>query len=90
ILLAIGKQSQGKNTVWDSPYDNGTRDDPSEHVRKEVSPGKYLIRISEYEQNAVNGEYRLDLGFTPIKKDPNEPNDTYLQASPLAGGTLMT
>ncbi|WP_289140249.1 S8 family serine peptidase [uncultured Brevibacillus sp.] len=90
ILLAIGKQSQGNNTVWDSPYDNGTRDEPSEHVRKEVSPGKYLIRISEYEQNAVNGEYRLDLGFTPNKKDPNEPNDTYLQASPLSGGTLMT
>ncbi|GED67559.1 hypothetical protein BRE01_12610 [Brevibacillus reuszeri] len=90
IVLAIGKQTQGKNTVWDAPYDNGTRDNPTEHVRKDVSPGKYLIRISEYEQNAVNGEYRLDLGFTPIKKDTNEPNDTYLQASPLAGGTLMT
>lgn len=89
-VLSIGKQDQGKNSTWDSVYDNGDRDNPTERAQKEVSPGKYLLRVSEYEQNAVNGEYRLDLGFTPVRKDVNEPNDTYRQASHLAGGTVMT
>lgn len=89
-VLAIGKQGQGNSTTWDPLYDNGDRDDPTEHASKEVSPGKYLLRVSEYEQNAVNGEYRLDLSFTPVKKDVNEPNDAYRQASYLAGGTVMT
>lgn len=89
IVLAVGKQ-EGKSTTWDPAYYSDDRDHPAVEMRKEVSPGKYFIRVSEYEQNAVNGEYRLDLGFTPIKKDPNEPNDTYHQASPLSGGTLMT
>ncbi|MCG6197491.1 serine protease, partial [Anoxybacillus sp. LAT_38] len=52
--------------------------------------GKYYIRISEYWRNQVNGEYRLDLTYTPVRKDVNEPNDTYRQASHLASGTLMT
>lgn len=89
-VLSIGKQEQGKSTTWDPQYDNGDRDDPTERAQKEVSPGKYFLRVSEYEQNAVNGEYRLDLSFTPVKKDVNEPNDTYRQASQLAGGTVMT
>lgn len=88
-VLAIGKE-QGKSTTWDPLYDNGDRDDPTERAQKEVSPGKYFLRVSEYEQNAVNGEYQLDLNFTPVKKDVNEPNDTYRQASNLAGGNLMT
>ncbi|MDT7985606.1 S8 family serine peptidase [Clostridium perfringens] len=90
LVLAIGKQETGKNTVWDPLYDNVDRDNPSERASKEVSPGKYYIRVSEYQQNAVNGEYRLDLGFTPLKKDLNEPNDTYSRASPLAAGGVMT
>ncbi|MFD2369406.1 S8 family serine peptidase [Brevibacillus sp. GCM10020057] len=89
-VLAIGRQEQGRSTTWDPLYDDGDRDDPSERAQKEVSPGKYFLRISEYEQNAVNGEYRLDLSFTPVKKDVNEPNDSYRQASNLAGGTVMT
>ncbi|MCM3079638.1 S8 family serine peptidase [Brevibacillus invocatus] len=89
LVLNIGKQ-EGTQTKWDPAYDSGDRDDPTERVQKEVSPGKYFIRVSEYEQNAVNAEYTLDLNFTPVKKDPNEPNDTYRQASPLEGGYLMT
>jgi len=89
-VLAIGKQAQGKSTTWDPLYDDGDRDDPTERAQKEVTPGKYFLRISEYEQNAVNGEYRLDLSFAPVKKDVNEPNDSYRQASNLAGGTVMT
>ena len=89
IVLNIGKQD-GREMRWDPSYDNGDRDDPTERAEKEVSPGKYFIRVSEYEQNAVNAEYTLDLYYTPVKKDPNEPNDTYQQASPLAGGNLMT
>lgn len=90
LLLGIGKQEPGKKTVWDPLYDNGTKDNPTERAQKEVSPGKYYIRVSEYSGNVVNGEYELDVGFTPVRKDPNEPNDTYMKASPLSGGTVMT
>ncbi|WP_029100310.1 S8 family peptidase [Brevibacillus thermoruber] len=85
LNMRIGKQGQG----WEE-YDTGDRDDPTERAQKEVSPGKYYIRISEYWRNQVNGEYRLDLTYTPVRKDVNEPNDTYRQASHLANGTLMT
>ncbi|MFS0555811.1 S8 family peptidase [Brevibacillus sp. 179-C9.3 HS] len=91
MLLGLGKQEPGKKTVvWDPEYDNGTKDNPTERVQKEVSPGKYFIRVSEYSRNAVNGNYQLDLGYTPVRKDLNEPNDTYQKASPLSGGTVMT
>lgn len=89
MVLSIGKQ-EGTHTKWDPSYDSGGRDDPTERVQKEVSPGKYFIRVSEYEQNAVNAEYTLDLTFIPVKKDSNEPNDTYRQASPLESGYMMT
>lgn len=85
LVMKIGKQGQG----WEE-YDRGDRNDPTERAQKEVSPGKYYIRLTEYWRNQVNGEYKLDLSYTPIRKDTNEPNDTYRQASPLAGGTLMT
>ncbi|NGQ95616.1 S8 family serine peptidase [Brevibacillus sp. SYP-B805] len=85
-VLYIGKQGQG----WDLPYDNSTRDDQTERVTKEVSPGKYYIRLSEYYNSQVNGEYFLNLKYTPERKDTNEPNDSYRQASPLANGVLMT
>ncbi|CAI8999370.1 Serine protease [Brevibacillus sp. IT-7CA2] len=91
LLLGLGKQEPGqKAVVWDPLYDNGTKGNPTERVSKEVSPGKYYIRVSEYSRNAVNGEYQLDLGYTPVKKDFNEPNDTYQKASPLSGGTVMS
>ncbi|MDH6350897.1 serine protease [Brevibacillus sp. 1238] len=90
LVLAIGKQEPGKNTVWDPVYDNSDRDNPSERASKDVSPGKYYIRVSEYQQNAMNGEYRLDLAFTPLKKDGNEPNNTYSKAAPLASGGVMS
>lgn len=89
VVLGIGKQ-EGNQIRWDPNYDSGDRDDPTERVTKEVSPGKYLIRVSEYEQNAVNGEYRLDLSFTPVKTDENEPNDTYRQATLLTRSNVMT
>ena len=89
VVMSIGRQ-QGNQTNWDPVYDSGDRDDPTERAIKEVSPGKYFIRVREYEQNAVNGEYRLNLGFTPVKTDENEPNNTYLQATPLTGSMAMT
>jgi len=92
LVMGIGKQ-ENQRMLWDPLYDNGDRDDPTERASKEVSPGKYYIRISEYEQNAVNGEYRLNLTFTPVKTDENEPNNTYRQATPATSvmtGTLPT
>jgi serine protease len=86
LKMFIGKQGEG----WDPPYDNGDRGNPTERAEKEVSPGKYYIRLTEYWGNAVNGEYRLDVSYTPVRKDINEPNDTYRQASRLANGYLMT
>lgn len=84
--LFIGKQGDG----WDPPYDNGTRSNQQEKVTKEVTPGKYYIRLREYSENAVNGEYRLDVIYTPVRKDTNEPNDAYHLASRLLSGYLMT
>ncbi|USG65342.1 S8 family serine peptidase [Brevibacillus ruminantium] len=84
LNMKIGKEGEG----WEE-YDTGDRNDPTERAEKEVSPGKYYIRLTEYWKNQVNGEYKLDLSFTPVVKDTNEPNDTYRQASPLAGGTMM-
>lgn len=89
LKLHIGKQN-GRQVSWDAPYDNGSRNDPSERVQKEVTPGKYYIRLTEYWRNAVNGEYQLNVSYTPVRKDTNEPNDSYRQASRLLSGYLMT
>ncbi len=89
LKVYIGKQS-GKQVSWDPYYDNSTRNDPTERVQKEVTPGKYYIRLTEYYRNAVNGEYQLSVNYTPVRKDTNEPNDNYRQASRLASGYLMT
>lgn len=85
LNMKIGKEGQAFEE-----FDKGDRNDPTERAQKEVSPGKYYIRLTEYWRNQVNGEYKLDVSYTPIRKDTNEPNDTYRQASPLANGTLMT
>lgn len=89
LKLHIGKQN-GKQVSWDAPYDNGSRNDPTERTQKEVTPGKYYIRLTEYWRNAVNGEYQLNVSYTPVRKDANEPNDSYRQASRLLNGTIMT
>ncbi|WP_243014847.1 S8 family peptidase [Brevibacillus borstelensis] len=85
LNMKVGKEGQAFEE-----FDKGDRNDPTERAQKEVSPGKYYIRLTEYWRNQVNGEYKLDVSYTPIRKDTNEPNDTYRQASPLANGTLMT
>ncbi len=85
-VLTIGKQGVG---MWPE-IDNGTLKDPTERATLEATPGKYYIRAHEYWGNAVNGEYQLDVVFTPVKKDPNEPNDTYQTATRLGNGSLMT
>lgn len=85
-VILIGKQKQG----WDLKYDNSTRDDQTEKISKEVTPGKYYIVLSEYYGNQINGEYQFDLTYTPERQDTNEPNDTNRLASRLINGTLMT
>ncbi|MFY0543139.1 S8 family peptidase [Brevibacillus sp. H7] len=89
LKLQMGKQT-GNQLSWDQPYDDGTRNDPTERAVKEVTPGKYYIRLTEYYRNAVNAEYQLNVSYTPVRKDTNEPNDNYRQASRLASGYLMT
>lgn len=79
-----------KGGIWDKPYDSGTMDDPTERAVKEVTPGKYYILVTEYWRNAVNGEYKLNVDYTPQKVDTNEPNDSSRLASRLLGGNLMT
>ncbi len=74
---------------WET-FDDGTRENPAERANLDVSPGKYLIRLSDYNHNQVNGVYRLDLTYTPERKDDNEPNDTSRLATRLGNGTLMT
>lgn len=48
-------------------YDNATGTVPTERVQLEVSRGKYYIRLSDYNRNAVNGEYQLELTFVPYR-----------------------
>jgi hypothetical protein len=86
VKLFIGKQGEG----WDPYYDNGSPEDQTERVTKEVTPGKYYIWMREYWENAVNGEYRFQLTYTPVRRDENEPNDSYYRASRLMNGYLMT
>ncbi|WP_019123239.1 S8 family peptidase [Brevibacillus massiliensis] len=74
----------------DQKFDNGTAADPTERVSMEVSPGKYYFRVSDYWNNAVNGEYVFDLSYLPERRDYNEPNDTPQLAAKLGSGTLMT
>lgn len=85
-VILIGKEKKG----WDPKYDNGTRDDQTEKVSKEVTPGKYYIVLSEYWGNQVNGEYQFDLTYTPEREDVNEPNNTYRNASKPLNGTILT
>ncbi|OEF99816.1 hypothetical protein BHF71_01170 [Vulcanibacillus modesticaldus] len=40
-----------------------------------ITPGDYYIRITDYNNYAVNGEYYLELGFKTEDGDTNEPND---------------
>jgi hypothetical protein len=71
-------------------YVGGDRDNPGVKATLDVSPGKYYIRTYDYSGNAVNGEYSLTVDYTPVRKDTNEPNDTYRQATKLGNGNLMT
>jgi len=86
LAVLIGKQKQG----WDPKYDNSTRDDQTEKISKEVTPGKYYIMLSEYWGNQVNGEYQFDLTYTPERQDTNEPNNTNRLASGMINGSIMT
>ncbi|MGD8190297.1 S8 family peptidase [Brevibacillus ginsengisoli] len=70
--------------------DDGERLDPTEKSSLDVSPGKYFMRVSDYSGNQITGTYRLDVDYTPERKDLNEPNDTYRLATKLGSGTLMT
>lgn len=71
-------------------YLGGDRDNPGVKASLDVSPGKYFIRTYDYSGSSVNGEYRMSLDYTPVRKDTNEPNDTYRQATKLGSGSLMT
>ncbi|MGO0063622.1 S8 family peptidase [Brevibacillus fluminis] len=71
-------------------YVGGDRDNPGVKASLDVSPGKYYIRTYDYSGSPVNGEYSLTVDYTPVRKDTNEPNDTYRQATKLGSGSLMT
>lgn len=48
-----------------------------------VEPGTYLIKVSDYNNYHVLGEYNLNFRFKPETGDTNEPNDMSLQAIPV-------
>lgn len=70
--------------------DNGGRMNPTERANLDVSPGKYFIRVSDYNNNQIAGTYKLDVAYTPERKDTNEPNNTYRLATKLGSSALLT
>jgi len=48
-----------------------------------VSKGEYLIRVSDYNNNRIEGEYRLQLNFKTTNGDSYEPNDISNQSTLL-------
>lgn len=46
-----------------------------------VSPGDYLIRVSDYNGYPMEGEYELRFGFTSNDGDIHEPNDISTEAT---------
>ncbi|WP_139491146.1 S8 family peptidase [Brevibacillus dissolubilis] len=87
-VVAIYKEGDKNHPL--PPFDNGTPKDPTERILMDVTPGRYFIKVSNYIPTAVNGEYKLDLTYTPERADTNEPNDTYRQATKLGTNSFMT
>lgn len=83
VYVTKGNQGIGK-------FDYGERTNPTERVNLDVSPGKYFIRVNDYYGNAVAGQYKLDVAYTPERQDTNEPNDNYRQATRLGNSALLT
>ncbi len=48
-----------------------------------ISPGEYLIRVSDYNNNIINDEYQLTLVFKSSDRDAYEPNNSSIQATNL-------
>ncbi|MBO8164269.1 MAG: S8 family serine peptidase [Brevibacillus sp.] len=73
------------------PIDNNSSNPNIERANLDVTPGKYYLRLTDYWNNQVNGEYQLEVVYTPERRDENEPNDTYHRATRLGkNDTLMT
>ncbi len=55
-----------------------------------VTPGKYYIRVHNAissEASPTIGTYKLDIDYTPVYEDPNEPNDKSYEAFMVKPGT---
>lgn len=79
-----------KGNQYVDKADDGTRMNPTERSSLDVSPGKYFMRVNDFNGNAIAGTYKLDVDYTPERKDYNESNNTYRTATKLGSGTLMT
>lgn len=55
----------------------------AEYGSIKVIPGEYLVRVSDYNGNVTNKEYRLEFFFDCTDMDQNEPNNTAEQAKYL-------
>lgn len=84
-VLYIAKGNQYVDKV-----DDGDRLNPTETSSLDVSPGKYFMRVNDYNGNKITGTYKLDVAYTPERKDVNEPNNTFRLATKLGTGTLLT
>ncbi|UFJ40071.1 S8 family serine peptidase [Brevibacillus humidisoli] len=70
--------------------DNNSSVPNIEQANLDVTTGKYYVRLTDYWGNQVNGEYQLEVIYTPERQDENEPNDTYNRATNLGNSMLMT
>ncbi|MCG0314767.1 MAG: S8 family serine peptidase [Calditerricola sp.] len=56
----------------------------------EVKPGVYYLRVTNYYGVSVDGEYTLQVHYTPELPDPAEPNEVSWEAHPLTFGVPVS
>ncbi|MCA0757498.1 S8 family serine peptidase [Paenibacillus sp. N4] len=83
--LAVQKAGQ-QLTLYDDEGEGETENSPV----ITVTPGKYYIRVHNAissEASPTIGTYKLEMDYTPIYDDPNEPNDKSYEAFLAKPGT---
>lgn len=76
-------QNEGGRTTWIDQRNDGE----PEKYSVQLMPGTVTFGVSKTQPGAVAGEYTLNVRFTPIYTDPNEPNDRYYQSTVISFGT---
>lgn len=70
--------------------DGNVQNGQAEVFSLEVKPGVYYLRITNYYGVSVDGEYTLQVRYTPEHPDPAEPNEVSWEAKPVTFGVPVS